>query len=118
MGCNGVLEGIRICRKGFPSRIPYSEFKQRYSILAPNAIPDGFVDGKKVTGNILEALLLDGGDYRLGNNKVFFKAGVLGTLEEMRDERLSKIIALFQARIRGYLTRKSYKQMQDRRVGL
>ncbi|KAK6319424.1 hypothetical protein J4Q44_G00106350 [Coregonus suidteri] len=27
--CNGVLEGIRICRKGFPSRIQYGDFKQR-----------------------------------------------------------------------------------------
>lgn len=27
--CNGVLEGIRICRKGFPSRILYAEFKER-----------------------------------------------------------------------------------------
>lgn len=28
--CNGVLEGIRICRKGFPSRILYADFKQRW----------------------------------------------------------------------------------------
>ncbi|CAL8281265.1 unnamed protein product, partial [Gadus morhua 'NCC'] len=30
--CNGVLEGIRICRKGFPSRIIYADFKQREAI--------------------------------------------------------------------------------------
>ncbi|BFZ03204.1 hypothetical protein BsWGS_06243 [Bradybaena similaris] len=116
--CNGVLEGIRICRKGFPNRIIYSEFKQRYSILAPSAIPQGFVDGKKVTENILLALQLDTAEYRLGTTKVFFKAGVLGTLEDMRDERLSKIISMFQAHIRGYLMRKSYKKLQDQRVGL
>ncbi|MEH0879176.1 hypothetical protein V6M80_12715, partial [Enterococcus faecium] len=116
--CNGVLEGIRICRKGFPNRLIYSEFKQRYSILAPNAIPQGFVDGKQVTDKILTALQLDSAEYRLGTTKVFFKAGVLGMLEDMRDERLSKIISMFQAHIRGYLMRKAYKKLQNQRVGL
>lgn len=87
----------------------------RYSILAPNAIPQGFVEAKLVTEKVLEALQLDTNEYRLGNTKVFFKAGVLGMLEDMRDERLSKIIAFFQANIRGYLIRKIYKKLCDQR---
>jgi myosin heavy subunit len=33
--CNGVLEGIRICRKGFPNRTVHLDMRQRYSVLAP-----------------------------------------------------------------------------------
>ncbi|KAH9580598.1 Myosin heavy chain, variant 2, partial [Schistosoma haematobium] len=116
--CNGVLEGIRICRKGFPNRMIYSEFKQRYSILAPNVIPDGFVDGRQVTEKLLEATQLDKNLYQCGNTKVFFKAGTLAHLEDLRDDKLNGIISLFQAEIRGYLMRKQYKKLQDQRVAL
>ena len=47
--CNGVLEGIRICRKGFPSRVEYAEWKQRYSILHPNVIPQANFIQKRCT---------------------------------------------------------------------
>jgi len=116
--CNGVLEGIRICRKGFPSRMPFNDFKQRYSILAAAAIPTGFVDGKVASTALIEALQLDASEYRIGNTKVFFRSGIVGELEDMRDERLSKILSQFQAYCKGHLQRKEYQKMRERKVGL
>ncbi|KAI0226608.1 class II myosin [Massospora cicadina] len=111
--CNGVLEGIRICRAGFPNRLPFSEFRQRYEILAPCAIPRGFMDGKRAAQRILEAVQLDPGRYRIGGSKVFFRAGVLAELEEARDANLAQYISQFQANGRGYLARKLYRKRID-----
>merc|ERR1712083_874939 len=36
--CNGVLEGIRICMRGFPNRMLYPDFKARYAILGAEEI--------------------------------------------------------------------------------
>lgn len=116
--CNGVLEGIRICRKGFPNRMIYAEFKQRYSILAPNAVPKGFVDAKKATESILKDCGLNAELYRCGTTKVFFKAGTLGQLEDLRDQALSKIISSLQGQVRGYIMRVAYKKMLEQRLAL
>ncbi|XP_034240481.1 myosin heavy chain, muscle isoform X28 [Thrips palmi] len=115
--CNGVLEGIRICRKGFPNRMNYPDFKLRYKILAPQAIAK-VDDEKKCAEIILKNTALDEESYRLGHTKVFFRAGVLGQMEELRDDRLGKIISWLQAYIRGYLSRKGFKRLQDQRIAL
>uniref|UniRef100_A0AAG5DQN3 Myosin heavy chain n=1 Tax=Anopheles atroparvus TaxID=41427 RepID=A0AAG5DQN3_ANOAO len=115
--CNGVLEGIRICRKGFPNRMMYPDFKLRYKILAP-AQMDAESEGKKAAEKCFEAIGLDPDSYRIGHTKVFFRAGVLGQMEEFRDERLSKIMSWMQAWCRGYLSRKEFKKMQEQRVSL
>uniref|UniRef100_A0A4W4GGJ4 Myosin, heavy chain 7B, cardiac muscle, beta b n=1 Tax=Electrophorus electricus TaxID=8005 RepID=A0A4W4GGJ4_ELEEL len=114
--CNGVLEGIRICRKGFPNRILYAEFKQRYRILNPLAIPeDTYVDSRKATEKLLSSLDIDHTQYKFGHSKVFFKAGLLGQLEDMRDERLAKVITLLQAFSRGKLMRTVRRRMMQER---
>ncbi|KAK5607098.1 Myosin-6 [Crenichthys baileyi] len=117
--CNGVLEGIRICRKGFPNRILYGDFKQRYRILNPSAIPEGqFIDNKKASEKLLGSLDIDHSQYKLGHTKVFFKAGLLGLLEEMRDDRLALIITRIQARSRGVLARIEFQKIVERRDAL
>ncbi|XP_029675373.1 myosin heavy chain, muscle isoform X9 [Formica exsecta] len=115
--CNGVLEGIRICRKGFPNRMVYPDFKLRYKILCANAVQEP-CDPQKATQIILETINLESDQYRMGHTKVFFRAGVLGQMEELRDERLGKIVSWMQAYIRGYLSRKDYKKLQEQRLAL
>merc|ERR1712126_448656 len=36
--CNGVLEGIRICMRGFPNRMLYPDYKMRYAVLGQEEI--------------------------------------------------------------------------------
>ncbi|XP_076159120.1 myosin heavy chain, fast skeletal muscle-like [Alosa pseudoharengus] len=114
--CNGVLEGIRICRKGFPSRILYGDFKQRYKVLNASVIPEGqFIDNKKAAEKLLGSIDVDHTQYMFGHTKVFFKAGLLGDLEEMRDEKLVSLVTMTQALCRAYLMRREFSKMMERR---
>ncbi|CAG7725666.1 unnamed protein product [Allacma fusca] len=108
--CNGVLEGIRICRQGFPNRIPFQEFRQRYELLTPNVIPKGFMDGKKACEKMIQGLELDVNLFRIGQSKIFFRAGVLAHLEEERDFKITDLIVNFQSFCRGNLARRMYNK--------
>lgn len=70
--CNGVLEGIRICRKGFPNRMWYSDFKHRYAILAAEEASDP--DEKTASTKMLQRLVkedrLQDEEYKPGHTKV------------------------------------------------
>uniref|UniRef100_A0A3Q3EEH9 Myosin, heavy chain 9a, non-muscle n=1 Tax=Kryptolebias marmoratus TaxID=37003 RepID=A0A3Q3EEH9_KRYMA len=116
--CNGVLEGIRICRQGFPNRIVFQEFRQRYEILTPNAIPKGFMDGKQACVLMIKALELEPDMYRVGQSKVFFRAGVLAHLEEERDVKITDVIISFQALCRGYVARKAFAKRQQQLIAM
>jgi myosin heavy subunit len=100
--CNGVLEGIRICRLGYPNRIAFADFCRLYEILSPSPLGE---DKKAAALSLLDALCRDCDSYRVGHGKIFFKAGELGQLDELRDQRLSAILQRFQARCRGALAR-------------
>ncbi|KAJ5397554.1 Myosin tail [Penicillium cosmopolitanum] len=103
--CNGVLEGIRIARTGFPNRLHFAEFRQRYGVLCQN-MPKGYLEGQRAAQMMLEKLGMDRSWYRVGRTKVFFRAGVLADLEEKRDEIIRTIMTRFQSLARGFVQRR------------
>uniref|UniRef100_A0A158R688 Myosin motor domain-containing protein n=1 Tax=Syphacia muris TaxID=451379 RepID=A0A158R688_9BILA len=114
--CNGVLEGIRICRKGFPNRTLHPDFRERYAVLGPLEAKSS-EDPKVCAENILNRLVKQGDlteeNYRIGHTKVFFKAGVLAHLEDLRDERLAYLISGLQAQIRQYYIQIDLKERRE-----
>jgi myosin heavy subunit len=117
--CNGVLEGIRICRLGFPNRMPYGDVKQRYRILNPSMLPEGqFMDNKKACEKLMGSLDVNHEMYKFGHTMIFFRAGFLGVLEDLRDARLSAILSGLQARGKGRIMRVEFNKLVERREAL
>ncbi|EPR79697.1 Myosin heavy chain, partial [Spraguea lophii 42_110] len=102
--CNGVLEGIRISRLGFPSRIEFAEFVKRYCFLVD--VKFDLCEAKSTAGKILEKLNLDKSQYRIGNTKLFFKQGVLAEIEDIREAKRLNIARSMKYYITGLLKHK------------
>merc|ERR1711915_970472 len=113
--CNGVLEGIRICMRGFPNRMLYPDFKARYAILGASEIASSS-DNKTAVYALMVKINFSRDRYRLGHTLVFFRAGALAGLEEGRDEIVLKLARFLQGealkRIRGRVFQKRRDQRE------
>merc|ERR1712223_1344450 len=115
--CNGVLAGIAICRAGFPNKVVYPEFKSRYNILAAAAVARAKKD-KDAAKAVMDIIKLEPEKYRLGHTKVFFRAGILGYVEEVREDRIGMVLSWLQAQARGKASRLLFKKLQDQKLAL
>merc|ERR1711884_691332 len=113
--CNGVLEGIRICMRGFPNRMLYPDFKMRYAILGAAEI-NSSSDNKVATYALMDKIEFPRERYRLGHTLVFFRAGALAMLEEARDDIVLKLVRYMQGealkKIRGAVYQRKYNQRE------
>ena len=68
--------------------------------------------------NIFKAIKLDPEKWRLGHTKVFFRAGILGYMEEVRDDRIGEVLSWLQAQARAKASRLIFKKLKEAKLAL
>merc|ERR1711899_80392 len=74
--------------------------------------------GKAAAGAVMDVIKLDKEKFRLGHTKVFFRAGVLGLMEEQREDKIGSVLSWLQAGARGKASRMQFKKLQDQKLAL
>eukprot|EP00026_Physarum_polycephalum_P000139 Phypoly_transcript_00139.p1 GENE.Phypoly_transcript_00139~~Phypoly_transcript_00139.p1 ORF type:complete len:2086 (+),score=546.87 Phypoly_transcript_00139:143-6400(+) len=113
--CGGVMESVRICCAGFPTRRPLEKFYDRYKILAPRK---KIKDIKQQVLGIVTALKLDEDKYKIGLTKIFLRSGQLASLEDYRTARLEESATMIQKHFRGMASRKYWLRIRRSAIQL
>ncbi|GMT23573.1 hypothetical protein PFISCL1PPCAC_14870, partial [Pristionchus fissidentatus] len=116
--CNGVLEGVRICRKGFPTKLPFDSFISRYRFLSTQSMRLNW-NGREAALCLCEEVLRNEEDsYRIGKNRVLLRVGVVAKLENQRSKRISHLICGLQANIKWYAVQNKLRILEEERESL
>ncbi|XP_075169246.1 dilute class unconventional myosin isoform X2 [Haematobia irritans] len=113
----GVLETVRISAAGFPSRWSYMDFYMRYQLLCHRSLLNKN-DLKQSCRNIIKKWITDEEKYRFGNTQIFFRAGQVAYLEQVRANLRKKYIITIQSVIRRFVCRRRYLRLRATALGI
>ncbi|KAL8510365.1 hypothetical protein ACS0TY_017249 [Phlomoides rotata] len=122
--CCGILEVARISRNGYPTRMTHHEFTRRYGFLLSEDMSSQ--DPLYTSIAILQKFGILPEMYQVGYTKLYFRAGQIGTLEDVRKSvlqgtmevqnsparqdlhELKDVVVTLQSYVRGEIARKEY----------
>ncbi|XP_008805849.2 myosin-1-like [Phoenix dactylifera] len=107
--CCGVLEVVRISRSGYPSRMTHQQFAERYGFLLLEDVQ--FQDPLGVSVAILQQFNILPEMYQVGYTKLFFRAGQIASLEDIRNRTMQAILWI-QRRYRGLISRHNFQELK------
>merc|ERR1711910_153964 len=73
---------------------------------------------KAAAGAVMDIVKMEKEKFRLGHTKVFFRAGQLGKMEEIREDKIGSVLSWLQSGARGKASRMAFKKLQDQKLAL
>ncbi|XP_065805734.1 unconventional myosin-XVB [Labrus bergylta] len=110
----GMLETIHIRKEGFPTRIQYSYFVERYGVLLPQRVDE--VSDREQTVALLDSVGAEDGHYQMGLTKVFLKELLFQQLEEKWSSTQTWAAITIQRNIRGFICRRNFKFFKQKAI--
>ncbi|XP_037094410.1 unconventional myosin-XV-like isoform X2 [Pollicipes pollicipes] len=111
----GMLDTIRIRQLGYPVRLRFAQFADRYRGLLPERLPRG-TPARDVARMILESNPESREEYQLGTTKVFLREGFEQLLERRRLRVQGDAAIKIQKNVRRYLAEKRYRNTRQSAV--
>lgn len=104
----GMLDTIRIRQKGYPVRLRFQHFVERYRHMLKSPLPRGtpYRDLCRSVLEVIPATGVDGPDFQLGATRVFLREAIHRILEGNRSERLRDAAVVIQRNARKMLANK------------
>uniref|UniRef100_A0A3Q7IBG5 Myosin motor domain-containing protein n=1 Tax=Solanum lycopersicum TaxID=4081 RepID=A0A3Q7IBG5_SOLLC len=128
-----LLEVVRICRSGYPTRMTHQEFCIRYGVLLPE--DHERKDPLSMSVTILRQYDILPEMYQVGFTKLYFRAGQIAVLEDVRKQvlqgtlevqkcysgpharrdfhELKGVVIVLQSFVRGEIARMQYKDFLE-----
>ena len=94
---------------GFPEHMSFPEFCRRYGTIEELDVP---LNTREAVQQILMLQEIPSHTYKLGSSQVFMRSGILPKLDQRVEAHTHNSMVLFQARCRGYLGRKKYRELE------
>uniref|UniRef100_A0A182SEN8 Myosin motor domain-containing protein n=1 Tax=Anopheles maculatus TaxID=74869 RepID=A0A182SEN8_9DIPT len=108
----GMLDTIKIRQSGYPVRLRFQHFVERYRHLMKTPLPKG-TPYRELCRFVLDELPgtnTEGPDFQLGATRVFLREALHRTLEASRADRLRVAAVTIQRNVRGMLARKKVQR--------
>ncbi|XP_036428330.1 LOW QUALITY PROTEIN: unconventional myosin-XVB [Colossoma macropomum] len=110
----GILETVHIRKEGFPIRIPFKYFMERYGVLLTQR-PIQLSDKEQVV-SLLEVVGAEDSQYRLGRTKVFMKESLYQLVEEKWSSTQTWAAITIQRNIRGFICRRNFRFFKQKAI--